>query len=270
MTDAIARILLPPLLLACVSALQHRHGPRLGGLVAGLPLTSGPIVLFAALDHGSLFAARLAAATIGGAIAACLLCWSYAVAARRHGPVRSLLTGCAVFLAAAVVQLAADARPLGTAMAAVAVVLAVLNRWPAARPGGVSGAAGARLAPRMAGVALYVCAATVLAGTLGPKVVGVCSPFPVLVVAQVVHTHRHLGAGTAVDFLRGVVHAEFSFLTWFGALAVLLPVTGLGAAFGGAACCAALVQWAAYAIRRSRSASLVRGQVRQASCGRIA
>ncbi|WP_269853453.1 hypothetical protein [Streptomyces sp. RPT161] len=100
--------------------------------------------------------------------------------------------------------------------------------------------------------------------------VGVCSPFPVLVVAQVVHTHRHMGAGSAVEFLRGVVHAEFAFLTWFGVLAVLLPALGVGAAFGAAACCAAVVQGTVYAIRRTRSASLVRGQVRQASSGRTA
>ncbi|MEU1626155.1 hypothetical protein ABZ746_12690 [Streptomyces sp. NPDC020096] len=271
MAYAIARILLPPLLLTCVCALQRRYGPEFGGLVAGLPLTSGPIVLFAALDHGPVFAGHMAAATLGGATAACLLCWSYAVTARRHGPVCSVLVACAVFLVAAGAQLGAAVGPLGTAVLAVTVLLAVVRWWPVPRTASRGGeGAGANLPARMGVVALYVLTVTVLAGRLGPHAVGVCSPFPILVVAQVVHTHRHRGPGAAVDFLRGVVRAEFGFLTWFAVLAVLLPTAGVAEAFAAAACCAGLVQWTAYAIRRTRSASLVRGQVRQASSGRIA
>jgi hypothetical protein len=56
------KLTLAPLLVAAATLVARRWGPRVGGLVVGLPLTTGPIFLFLAIDQGPGFAAR---ATVG-------------------------------------------------------------------------------------------------------------------------------------------------------------------------------------------------------------
>ncbi len=47
-----------PLLIGAATLAGRRWGQAIGGWLVGLPLTSGPIALFLALDHGTQFAAR--------------------------------------------------------------------------------------------------------------------------------------------------------------------------------------------------------------------
>jgi hypothetical protein len=53
---------LAPLLIALATLVARRWGPKIGGVVVGLPLSSGPIFLFLAIDQGLDFAER---ATVG-------------------------------------------------------------------------------------------------------------------------------------------------------------------------------------------------------------
>ncbi|HET7343490.1 MAG TPA: hypothetical protein VFL90_18640, partial [Methylomirabilota bacterium] len=46
-----------PLLIAGASLAGRRWGPAVGGWLVGLPLTSGPVAVFLALEHGAAFAA---------------------------------------------------------------------------------------------------------------------------------------------------------------------------------------------------------------------
>ncbi|MFZ1997148.1 MAG: hypothetical protein WAU75_23740 [Solirubrobacteraceae bacterium] len=46
---------------------QRRWGATVGGLHVGLPLTSGAVALFLAIEYGAEFAAGVAVATIAGA-----------------------------------------------------------------------------------------------------------------------------------------------------------------------------------------------------------
>jgi hypothetical protein len=256
----LAQCTLPPVLLVLVSLLQRRRGPASGGLLAGLPLTSGPVVLFTALHGGATLAGRTAAATLDGVIPACLLCWTYAAAARRHGPRGALARACGVFAASAAAVEAVRPGP-AAALAAACVALAAAARWwPAApadadRAGAAVAAAPAGespLAVRMALVTGYVATACVLTWRLGPQATGPFAPFPVLVTVQAAHTHRARGALATAAFLRAVVRSGWSFLAFFTLLAVLLPGRGTAVAFAGALCGCAAAQWAAGVSARSR------------------
>ena len=52
--------------MAAATWAARRWGPAVGGWIVGLPLTSGPIAFFLALEHGPAFAARAALSTILG------------------------------------------------------------------------------------------------------------------------------------------------------------------------------------------------------------
>ena len=58
------KLFLTPLLMVAVSWSARRWGPGIGGLLAGLPLTSGPISIYLYAEQGPGFAAAAAANSI--------------------------------------------------------------------------------------------------------------------------------------------------------------------------------------------------------------
>ncbi|MGF6373293.1 hypothetical protein OKW40_006109 [Paraburkholderia sp. RAU6.4a] len=54
------KLLVTPLLLLTASLAGRRWGDAIGSLLVGMPLTSGPISVFPALEHGPAFAAQAA------------------------------------------------------------------------------------------------------------------------------------------------------------------------------------------------------------------
>ena len=83
MTILALKLVLTPLLIAVASLVQRRFGGRVGGLVAGLPLTSAPVSVFISLKYGSALAAKAAVATLLGVVAMSGFCTAYALCARR-------------------------------------------------------------------------------------------------------------------------------------------------------------------------------------------
>src|SRR3989442_15269573 len=82
----VLKLVLTPLLIAAASLAGRRWGPAVGGWFVGLPLTSGPIALFLALDHGARFAAAAAVGSLAGALAEGAFCGAYAATARAGWP----------------------------------------------------------------------------------------------------------------------------------------------------------------------------------------
>ncbi len=62
------KLLLAPAFVVGASLAARRFGPRVGGLIAGLPVVAGPILLVYALAHGRAFAAGAAAGTLLGLV----------------------------------------------------------------------------------------------------------------------------------------------------------------------------------------------------------
>ncbi|HEX6121994.1 MAG TPA: hypothetical protein VFY89_02485, partial [Ktedonobacterales bacterium] len=62
------KLLLTPAFIGGASLAGRRWGVVVSGLLVGLPLTSGPIALFLALDHGASFATAAALGILAGGI----------------------------------------------------------------------------------------------------------------------------------------------------------------------------------------------------------
>ena len=81
------KTLLTPILLALCTAASHHWGNAVGGWLLGLPLASGPLSLFLALQHGGRFAASAARSSLLGFLAVGVFCLVYlALAKSRIGP----------------------------------------------------------------------------------------------------------------------------------------------------------------------------------------
>src|SRR5512145_2399570 len=76
------KLILTPVLIAVATLAARRWGPAVGGWLAGLPLTSGPVSLILALERGPDFAARAALGTLFGLVSLAAFCWAYGAAAR--------------------------------------------------------------------------------------------------------------------------------------------------------------------------------------------
>ena len=256
MTIVVLKLVLTPALILSASAAGRRWGPAVSGWFVGLPLTSGPIALFLALERGTAFAAAAALGSLAGAIAEAAFCLAYAVVARRASWPSALVAGSAAFaLVAAALQ-----RP---ALSLVAIALAAFVTFalalrllpnerftrPALPPSRWD------LPARMALATALVVGITEAAPVLGPRLSGVLATFPVYAAILTVFAHRG-GVAPAVQVLRGLLWGLFAFAGFFVILGALLESAGVAAAFTAATAGALAIQAAslAQAVRPARMA----------------
>ena len=96
------KLTLAPLLVALATLVARRWGPRIGGLVVGLPLSTGPIFLFLAIDQGLDFAHRTTVGILFGLVGLAGFALVYAAVSRRAGWFVSLaLSAIAYFVVSA-------------------------------------------------------------------------------------------------------------------------------------------------------------------------
>lgn len=97
------KLTVTPVLILMLTLMTRRFGPAAGGILMGIPLTTGPISAFLAIQHGPAFATDAAVANLVGQLSTGLFCLTYALAAKRFGPITSALFGNAAFLGATLV-----------------------------------------------------------------------------------------------------------------------------------------------------------------------
>jgi hypothetical protein len=222
----ILKVALAPALVVGATLAARRWGPRLGGMLIALPVVAGPILLVIGLEHGNVFAARVARGALLGVVALSAFCVVFAAAAaaaRTHWPA-VLLSGWAAFAGVAACGSRWDAPPiagLASALAALLLARASLRRYdhthipsPPPPPWDLYARAGS--------TAALVIALTTAAGALGPAVSGVLTPFPVAASVLASFTLAHNGPVASVAMLRGFVTALPGFAVFFFAVALAL------------------------------------------------
>src|SRR6266853_4931172 len=95
------KLVAAPLLIGAASLAGRRWRETLSGWFIGLPLTSGPVCWFLAIEQGTGFAAAAARGCLAGAAAEAGFCLAYAVAGRKGGWICSLAAGTLAFAAGA-------------------------------------------------------------------------------------------------------------------------------------------------------------------------
>jgi hypothetical protein len=220
---------LAPLLILLATLAGRRWGPGVGGWLAGLPLTSGPVSLILALEQGPEFAARAAVGTLLGLVSLALFSLAYRVAAPRTGWMGCLTAALGAF-AASTLAVQSVAPPPSLAFLLVCLILALVAAamaWAGA-PRAAPRLGPADLAIRMTLAALLVATLTGVAARLGPALAGSLSPLPVFGTLLATFAHRDQGPGAAVQLLRGMVMGSFGFAAFMLIVGALLVTLGLG------------------------------------------
>jgi hypothetical protein len=247
----VTKLLLAPSFVVGASLVSRRFGPRVGGLIAGLPVVAGPILLAYALQHGKSFAAGASVGTLLGLVSLIAFVVVYSRLSARTFWGASMLGGWLAF-AIATVLFSALSVPAGVALAICAVGFAL---GLALTPRGADDGASSSGAPprwdlpmRAACALVLVLALTAVAGWLGPRLSGLLAPFPIIATVLATFTHAQHGTREAQRLLRWLLGGYGAFALFCFALAITLRPLGTAAAFALATAAALLTQGAIIAL----------------------
>jgi hypothetical protein len=194
------------LLAATVTA--ERAGPMIGGLVATLPVSAGPVYVFLALDHDAHFIAQAALGSLGTNVINVIFAVVYTLLAQKRSLAVSLGGAYVVWFALSYFLGSAHwSLPVAVAINAVVIAISmwVVNslrhaRVLAVRPRWYEFLMRAGLVAALVGVVIT------LSFTIGPSLSGSFAVFPVTLTSIMIILHRRIGGpGTAAVMANTIV-----------------------------------------------------------------
>ncbi|MBS0339669.1 MAG: hypothetical protein JSS56_04035, partial [Proteobacteria bacterium] len=172
------KLVAAPLLLAVASWVMRRWGEAIGGLIVGLPLTSGPISVFLAVEHGADFATYASVGSLVATTAQASFCVAYCSVAKR-GWIAAVAAGILGFSATAGTLVSLNLSHAALFFMSMLAVYLTIRYWPVGAPRTVQlQAAWWDVPSRMLLIAGLVLGVTYLAPLAGPSVSGVIASFP--------------------------------------------------------------------------------------------
>ena len=218
-------------------------------MIAGLPLTSGPVSAFLAVERGKEFAASAAGATALGLMTVVTFVLAYAWASRVWCAPICVALGLAACAAATWSLARVPQPPALIVLFPFASILLALWWLPtcAAKPQRTRRPR-CDILLRAAVATAIVAAITGAAASLGPKLAGLLSPFPAFACVMAVFSHISSGPDHAVSALRGVLQGSFAFLSFFLIVWLMLSNAGVVLAYGMAVMGAGLTQFVVSAL----------------------
>lgn len=228
----ILKLILTPLIVAVATLAARRWGDSIGGWVIGLPLTSGPVSVFFALEQGRVFAARAAQGAILGVVAVSVFCTAYFLGARGYRWWQGALIAVACYTPAiwfiSLLQLSLGWTEVLTLAALSAALLLMGKPGPSAEP--VIPPAW-DLPLRMFTATFILVVITALAGSMGPLWSGLLSPFPIFTFVLAIFSHSQGGAASAQRVVRGVATGLFGYTAFFVVVGLLVSRLNLAVVY---------------------------------------
>jgi len=250
-----------PIFISAVSIVTRRWGASVGGLIIGLPLTSGPVLFFLALEQGSNFASVAAQGTLMGLISLSSSCLAYSLLSFRFRWRISFVGCCTAYFAASVFLYFVSA-PLVLSLVSVLAFLAFVWR---VMPPGAAGKSSRKppaweIPARIVSATAMVFLITETATFLGPHFSGLLTPFPVYATILAVFIHKFEGPDASVQFLRGVTVGCFTTAVFFSLIASFVVTMGTFQTFAlGVVVALTLQGLLLYSLRRGQASSQLTG-----------
>jgi hypothetical protein len=223
------KLFLTPLLMLAVSLAARRWGPGIGGLLAGLPLTSGPISIYLCAEQGPHFAASAAANSILSLTPVALFSVVYTRLSGHRQVVSCALCSFSAFL-----------------LSLYFLQKSGFSFWPSWITGFLAISLGLMLTPnkvpakfqihypqwdlpaRVFSATAMVMIITLSASVLGSQWSGLLAPIPILAWPLCVFVHHQQGSDGARAVLRGILKGAYGVLIFYtivaGGLSHISPV----------------------------------------------
>ena len=220
----IIKLILTPLLMWLVSYASRKWGTAFGGLLSGLPLTSGPVSIYLMIEQGRAFAAESAVSSLISIGAVAMFSLGYALLCVRQSPIfRCTLVALTAFLAT-IGALQTFHLSLLSALLLDLITLSVFLRlMPKPRTTEVNVIYPPwDLPARMIAATSMVLLVTASARLLGPQLSGLLAPVPVLAWPLCIFVHAQQGKDGALAVLRGNLQGAYGVCVFYTAVGVLV------------------------------------------------
>lgn len=191
------------------SRATEKAGPKVGSLIATLPVSTGPVYVFLAMDHDATFIADCARMSVASSLAMLAYVWGHAYASRRFATAGSLACAISAWLAAVLLlQLRqwSIAEALAIYVVSFGASIHLLRGFTRVKaPDAAPPKARFDLLIRAGLVACVVLATTFAGRTSGPQLTGVIATFPTVFTSLILILQpRWGGAFTAAMMVNGL------------------------------------------------------------------
>jgi uncharacterized membrane protein (GlpM family) len=223
----ILKLCIVPLFIGLITLAGRKWGSGIAGLMGAFPVVAGPIVIFIALEQGSIFATLTAVSAISATTCLMLFGIAYSWSCIRFDWPLALLIALSVWFVSAFI-LATCSPGLETSIAiAIGSLLVTPYLLPKMKIIAPPRTKLHDLPWRMLVGALLTLSVTTLATLLGETWSGILAVFPVIGLVLAVFTHNTLGPAYVTQVYRGMVKGFYSFTAFFVTLSLLLPMSSI-------------------------------------------
>ncbi len=227
------KLTLIPLAVLVLGIMERLHGPRVAGWLSGFPVVAFPLLLFVTLDHGGDFGSASAMGAWYGLVAWLCFAMTYSWCSRRLNWFWCIVISFAAWTAMTLVMREAQQLSAWTQLLPVLAFVVALASYPR---GEASDEQREHvwwgLPARMAAGAILTVVVTQFSDALGSHWSGTLSTFPMLGSVIAVSNHIQYGPRAVQEVVAGMSMGIASIGAFCFALYLLLPVTGMWAAFG--------------------------------------
>ena len=243
MTLFYLKLIITPLLMWAISLASRRWGGLLGGLLSGMPITSGLVMTFLCLEQGTAFALGALPGALGGLAAVQATYAFYLTITRGLGIAPAVLL--ALLFYGLIAYAFTHWGNLYLSIAMTLVLIGVLIRASGREP-----KPDTLLQPRqrlweiplrMGSATGLLMMITSLASWLGPATSGMLAPIPVIAWPLVVFAHVQNGRAGMAAMVRGNAIGAVGVIAFYLVLAGLLEAWGVGITISLAMLCAVLL-----------------------------
>ncbi len=231
-----------------LSIAAERSGPRLAGLLIGLPLGAGMVVVFTGYEQGPDFAAAAAVHMVPGFLTTLVFIYIYgAIAARQNrGGLAAVIMpsiGAHIGYGIAAWVLSQFQLALAVAVPLMAIGVVIGHRAMASLPDNPITARvtfGWKVLAFRAGMAtVVIIIITSIAGQVGPQWTGLLTAYPITLLPLILVLHITYTGAEVAAVLKHVPFAMGSVTSFCLAIVFMVPAFGLGLgilmAYGAAA-----------------------------------
>ncbi|MEX0694846.1 MAG: hypothetical protein WD075_10405 [Rhodospirillales bacterium] len=224
-------------IVVALSLIAERAGPRVAGLLTGLPLGAGIVIIFTGIEQNTVFAAEAARHMVPGFVTTVVFIYLYATVAARRGQ--------GGFAAVLLPMLAANA---GYAVAAYLVSLGMMPLWAAIPMVIASMLIGSKImaglpnTPIMARVSFgwrvlafragmatsAILLITGIAGNIGPQWTGILTAYPMTLLPLILVIHITYTGNEIAAVLKHVPMGLGGVVSFCVTVPFSLPAFGLG------------------------------------------
>lgn len=243
----LVKVLAAASVVVLASMAAEKAGPFFGGVIASLPVSTGPAYVLLAMEHDDAFIKAAAFASTLSNVAMILFLVTLVRVAPRAGMLITLLSASTLWIAVAVLLQAAGPWTLTAALVANgAAYLAAAFLLKAPDPAGTLRSQPGRwhdIPARAALVGGLVAAVTTVSHIIGPSATGAAAIYPIAMTSLVVILYGRMGGLAVSAAMRSAVMANPGFM--LSALTAYLLTLSLGRSLALAAALGVALLWSA-------------------------